>query len=245
MKRILVLTVLAVLLLSTVGATTAMAQGPAKTALSCEPPTVAPTTGTAFDINGILTAGTDSKAVANKLITVYTSSDGKTWTQIGTDWTDATGLYTVTTTQYTTQTYYYKAVFAGDKLFQKVTSPTIPVTATVAGGSYTPIHAFCLKNGGMFVAKSACYWSTDGWVTTHESSHSKDITLEKSKTIELSDLGVPNGALVKMHAVVVGGNDRTGSEVFQYISGSTNFAGYLILGTTLDTTLMYEGLNRC
>ena len=75
MKRIGMITVLAVLLISAVGMTTVMAEGPAKTALSCVPFTVEPAIGDKFQITGILTYGTSSTPVPGQLITVYTLAD--------------------------------------------------------------------------------------------------------------------------------------------------------------------------
>ncbi|MBP1928929.1 hypothetical protein J2741_001476 [Methanolinea mesophila] len=42
----------------------------------------------------------------------------------------------------------------------------------------------------------------------------------------MDDPGVPEGALVKMHAVIVGGKDKTGSEVFQYVHDNGYDTGY-------------------
>ena len=105
-----------------------------------------------------------------------------------------------------------------------------------AGTGYTRINTFVLHNFGGFVARIACYYSTDGGVTWHESDHGRGIALLDWRSAELGDLGVPDGALVKMHAVVVGGKDRTGSEVFQYVYADWRYTGreadYSIYGTT-------------
>ncbi len=42
----------------------------------------------------------------------------------------------------------------------------------------------------------------------------------------MDDPGVPEGALVKMYAVVVGGKGKTGSEVFQYVHYNGYDTGY-------------------
>jgi hypothetical protein len=114
------------------------------------------------------------------------------------------------------------------------------VTETPPGGSYLPIMDFSLHNSGWFVAKIACDYSTDGGVTWYESGHTSGIIKGESGTAQLSDLGVPYGAVVKIHVIVVGGKDRIGSEVFQYHSAYAS-ANYRIYGTTLKPTLEYLG----
>ncbi|MGZ4904429.1 MAG: hypothetical protein ACXV5I_06415 [Halobacteriota archaeon] len=110
-------------------------------------------------------------------------------------------------------------------------------------GDYAEIAGLGLvvEMGGWFVAKIACYYSTDGGVTWKESDHTSGIAMGNSKVAMLSDLGVPDGALVKIHAIVVGGKDRTGSEVFRYYKYSWWYADYWIKGTTWNPTLTYHG----
>ncbi|MGZ4925384.1 MAG: hypothetical protein ACXVI0_10025 [Halobacteriota archaeon] len=124
--------------------------------------------------------------------------------------------------------------------------------AEVVGG-YTRISGFILANWGVFVAKLACYYSTDGGVTWHESDHTSGIAWAGSKLADLGDLGVPDGALVKIHAIVVAGKDRTGSAVFQYEYVPTHdgpwyfehdFAKYEISGVTWNPTLKYDEIER-
>jgi hypothetical protein len=102
---------------------------------------------------------------------------------------------------------------------------------------------------GWFITKLACYYSTDGGVTWTESSHTGGIAMGENARVLLRDLGLPDGALVRMHAIVVGGKDRTGSEVFQhswYSCGkdwSHRIAGYYIDGVTWKPVLTYKGLS--
>ncbi len=101
---------------------------------------------------------------------------------------------------------------------------------------------------GWFVTKLACYYSTDGGVTWNESSSTDGIAKGEYAHVFLSDLGLPWYALVRIHAIVVGGKDRTGSEVFQYIwygcgkDMSWRYAGYYIDGVTWKPVLTYKGL---
>jgi hypothetical protein len=122
------------------------------------------------------------------------------------------------------------------------------VMETPPGDSYTEISGFRLTNMGGFVAQLACYYSTDGGVTWTETGHTSDIALIGDKLVNLDDYGVPTGALAKIHAIVIWGKDRTGSQVFQtkyYPSGPMNlhpYADYIIRGTTLNSKLEYDGL---
>ena len=120
-----------------------------------------------------------------------------------------------------------------------------------ASAGYTQISGLMLYNDGWFVAKLACEYSIDGGPWT-ESSSVNCQGLGGSAFIYLGKygLGLPNGALVKIHVIVVGGiggaKAKTGSEVFQvvpYKGGAINYwAGYDITGTTLKNTLQYGGL---
>ncbi len=258
MKRILVIAVLAVLLLSTVGATAATAEGSTKTALTCEPPAAEPAAKGDFDIHGTLTSGKSNTAVPGKLITVYVSGDhqkwmDEKWMEVGSVKTDKDGKYTVTTRQVTPGTYSYKAVFAGDEVLKEVTSPKTSVTVnpSVGGGSFPPVCIFELHNDGVFIAKLACYYSTDGGVTWHESIHTDGISKNGyiEATLYEDGLNVPNYALVRIHAIVVGGSDRTGSEIYQYIEGlppaGHYCAEYSISGTTLTSKLSFIDYYNC
>ncbi len=233
------------LLTSTIGATAVMAAGPTKTALTVSAPTSVDA-GSSFDVTGKLSDETGSTGVKGQVVTVFQSTDGKKWTTAGTGWTDDGGKYTVPITQSTAGTYSYKAEFAGDKDFKKATSETITVGVNALPGDYAEIAALGLvvEMGGWFVAKIACYYSTDNGVTWKESGHSSGIAMGTSKVVRLSDLGVPKGALVKMHAIVVGGKDRTGSEVFKYDEYSWWYADYWIKGTTWDPTLTWHDYGR-
>ena len=100
---------------------------------------------------------------------------------------------------------------------------------------------FYLENSGWFVAKIACYYSTDGGVTWQESDHSDGIAMNNNIAIALADLGVPADSLVRMHAIVVAGKDRTGSEIWPgYVDG---IAYYSIWGTTGDPTLAFMSVH--
>jgi len=118
------------------------------------------------------------------------------------------------------------------------------VTETPPGGSYQAVGAMSLYNhNGFFVAQLKCYYSFDEGVTWHDTASAvKGIAIgQTGYAVGLSYLGVAPGDLVKIHAVVVGGKDRTGSEVFRYESGAC-LVQYEISGATLNPHLVYDGV---
>ena len=121
------------------------------------------------------------------------------------------------------------------------------VREPIATAGDTLMNGFILIDNGAFVVKIACYYSTDGGVTWKESGHTDGITIFSfSGLLELEDYGVPENALVRIHAIVVAGKDRTGSEVFQctYRSHGAYWAHsypvYEISGTTWNPKLSFD-----
>ena len=91
------------------------------------------------------------------------------------------------------------------------------------------------------MAQIACYYSTDDGITWHESGHTSDIAVTQTKEVYLGDLGVPDYAWVKIHAIVIGGKDRIHDQVYQYVSWMASCgAEYDIKGTTWNPTLYFE-----
>ena len=60
------------------------------------------------------------------------------------------------------------------------------------------------------------YYSTDDGAAWKESGHTSGIWNGDYVYMPLDALGVPDRALVKIHAIVVGGKEQTGSPVFEY-----------------------------
>ncbi len=114
----------------------------------------------------------------------------------------------------------------------------------VAGTFYYPVYGFGITNWGWFVCQLACYYSTDGGVTWHESAHVNGIAKFESVQSDLGALGVPYNALVKIHIEVVGGKDRTGSEVYQYFYTDywegRHWVYYNIFGATWNPDLEWD-----
>lgn len=104
------------------------------------------------------------------------------------------------------------------------------------------IDQFKLTNKGGFVARIYCEYRNPGSSTWSQVKCTGDITLGCSKTVELGEHGVPDGATVRIIAFVVSGADKTGSEEFTYQNGCNAVAQYKIKGTTLINSLSYEGI---
>ena len=98
------------------------------------------------------------------------------------------------------------------------------------------IGKMTLKNTGAFVARIQFSYQ-DAQGNTQYSQPSDNIVVTKSKTIDPGTLGVPHGALISMHAVVVWGKDNTAPETFRYEQGNAIIANYAISGTTLNNSL--------
>jgi hypothetical protein len=114
-----------------------------------------------------------------------------------------------------------------------------PAEEVVADMEYQGIAGFYFDNEGYFVAQLACYFSTDGGATWLESRHIDGIAIHNQVWGELGQLGVPQGALVKIHVEVVAGKDRTGSGLFQYEAWESFYAEYKIYGATWNPNLEY------
>jgi hypothetical protein len=246
MKRFILISVLAVLLIAAAGTTPVTAK--TITALSADPPALPPPfVGQQYLITGMLTDGTSGAPLAGRLVTVYMLLEGKKWAEIGTNITNENGQYVVNTRQDGADIFTYKAVFAGDKTYRKSSSPPVNVMVNALPRLWpvANIYFFELHNNGWFLAKIACYYSTDQGVTWHESGHTGAIVMDDYDRVALNTLGVPNGAWVKMHVIVVGGKDRTSGTVFEFRQYSNYYPTwtYYIDGTTFNPHLdgPYEG----
>ena len=109
--------------------------------------------------------------------------------------------------------------------------------------SITKIGKMSLKNQGGFVTRiSFSYFDDDG--EKKFSSRTGDITLGFSQTADPGDLGVPDGTIISMYALVVAGQDNEGRKSFLYEKGNPTTAHYVISGTTLNNTLALVEMNE-
>jgi len=98
------------------------------------------------------------------------------------------------------------------------------------------IGKMSLKNSGGFVTRiQFSYLDDDG--NKQLTKQGDDITLGFTKTVDPGDLGVPDGAMVYMHAFVVWGTDNEAKRAFTYEKGNTSVAAYNISGTTLNNDM--------
>lgn len=100
-----------------------------------------------------------------------------------------------------------------------------------------------LHNGGGFVVKMEFKYTTDN-VNWKTSKQTDGITLGKTKTVDPGDLGVPNGSIIILKAVVVAGKDNEAQQQFIYEKGNQATAAYTITGTTLNNTLGLIGIQQ-
>jgi len=99
-----------------------------------------------------------------------------------------------------------------------------------------------LKNEGGFVAKLQCRYSTDGGNSWQHADGTGGITSPFEGTLDPSDHGVPDGSRISAYVFVVWGNDVQGREIFAYEKGNSRTAKYTIKGTTLDSSLSFNGI---
>lgn len=106
------------------------------------------------------------------------------------------------------------------------------------------VGALKLTNRGGFVVKLECYHKVSEQSTsTSRDGSTGDITLGKSKTLNLSDVsGVNNGEYITAYANVVLGKDKSGNVWFKLDKNSPKVACFTIGGTTLDNELGYVGI---
>ena len=73
--------------------------------------------------------------------------------------------------------------------------------------------------------------------TWHEADLKTDgFGLNNTRQVNLADLNVPEGAWVRIHAIVVGGKDRTGSEYYTFANGICYIPGYCYPHYYIDRT---------
>jgi hypothetical protein len=122
------------------------------------------------------------------------------------------------------------------------------VMETPPGEYYEEIVGLRLFNWGWVITQLQAYYSEDGGVTWQKSSSTDNILLPENEYADLGALGVPAGALVKIHAIVKAASDKTGSEVFSYTpyipywGENKTYAAYEIYGTAFKPGLQYWGL---
>jgi hypothetical protein len=101
------------------------------------------------------------------------------------------------------------------------------------------IGKISLHQQGAFVAKLQCRYSVDGNTWEHADG-SGDILVGQTKAIEPN---IPTGSKVSAYIFVVWGSDKTANEIFLFEKGNSRTANYTITGTTLDSSLSFNGIS--
>lgn len=105
----------------------------------------------------------------------------------------------------------------------------------------TSIAGFKLDNEGGFVCAPACnYIDDDGGTGTSE--HGGNLSLGMSEYFYPNQHGVGDDWIIEMYIWIMAGNDRTGGQYFQYDPTVTVYAHYEITGTTLDSSVNFQGV---
>jgi 5-hydroxyisourate hydrolase-like protein (transthyretin family) len=84
-----------------------------------------------FTIDGTLNATSNSiNPISGATVTLQSSTDDATWTNVATNVTNATGGYQFSINESTSGTYYYRTTYAGNALENNATSPAVTVQVT-------------------------------------------------------------------------------------------------------------------
>lgn len=106
----------------------------------------------------------------------------------------------------------------------------------------TSVAGFYLDNEGGFVcAPAAMYIDDDGGTGTSENGGR--LSLGMSEYFYPNQHGVQDDALIQMYIWIDSGNDRTGGTYFQYDPTATVYARYEITGTTMNSTVHFQGVS--
>jgi hypothetical protein len=97
-----------------------------------------------------------------------------------------------------------------------------------------------LHQSAWVVAKLQCvYKNGETWEHVDGSG---GIPIRQSTTIDPGDHDVPTGSEISPYVFVVWGNDKHANEIYQYEKGNSRVADYTLTGTTLDSSLAFNGI---
>lgn len=106
------------------------------------------------------------------------------------------------------------------------------------------IGGFRLTNKGGFVCAGKVQYIDDHG-STKRTARWHWISLGQSEDMmgdDLAQKGVPAGALIQMYIEIQAGDDRTGGRYFRWDQSSTACAEYSITGTTLNSSVHFDGI---
>jgi hypothetical protein len=100
------------------------------------------------------------------------------------------------------------------------------------------IGFFSLKNEGVFDVFLEAVYSVNGGPNVRVGpTTALGYPVNKSSTADLGKLGVPNGSVVSLYAIVVAGNNDQAKEQYVFQEGSSVTANYKITGITISPHL--------
>lgn len=116
----------------------------------------------------------------------------------------------------------------------------VPTFVDAVSYYYPVASGFDLTNSGGFMAKLAVLWTTEwdnaeGPINWKETSATDSFGLNKSRRVNFEELGIPYGAYVRIHAIVVGGKDQSG-DWYYYETGPCYIPGYCYPVYTISRT---------
>jgi hypothetical protein len=103
------------------------------------------------------------------------------------------------------------------------------------------IGAFKLRNNGGFVcAGRVQYINADGGISLFD--RWDRIAIGQEEMMTPGDRDVADSSIMQMYIAIVLGDDRTGGTYFLYDSKSKQYAKYYVAGTTLSSTVHFDGI---
>ena len=103
------------------------------------------------------------------------------------------------------------------------------------------IGCFVLANNGGFVCQGKVqYIDNDGNMNLTDGYG--NMPIGQRETMNPGDKGVPDGAPMRMYIDIVAGDDRTGSPWWLFSASSNQCANYDITGTTLNSSVHFNGI---
>lgn len=104
------------------------------------------------------------------------------------------------------------------------------------------ISAFKLKNEGGFVCAGEIQYIDPSDGSTQRTTQWSPLNITEDEMMNPADRQLSSGTLVQMYIRIIWGDDRTGGTYFIYDPSSPKYADYWIDGTTLNSSVHYEGL---
>lgn len=99
------------------------------------------------------------------------------------------------------------------------------------------IRYYTLHNDAAVVARMRVYWSLDCKTGSYEEDGYHDICAAAERTLDMAGKGIPDGATVRLKAVVPMGDDDEADETFIFHTQAAKTAVYKLTGSAFKTHL--------